>query len=135
MIGKSIELLNPKDRPGEIIAVTAKVIAGQPVEHFETMRVRKGGTLVAVSQNVSPIRDAGGAVVGISVVSRDVTDQMEAKRAIAERQARELDRLVELERFQRLTVGRELKMIELKKEIEYLRKLGSSMAREPDHEG
>jgi PAS domain S-box-containing protein len=39
-------------------------------------------------------------------------------------EAHELDRLEELERFQRLTVGRELKMIELKKEIEYLRKSG-----------
>jgi hypothetical protein len=45
----------------------------------------------------------------------------------------ELERLAELERFQRLTVGRELKMIELKKQIEYLRKSGSEATRgEPD---
>jgi hypothetical protein len=43
---------------------------------------------------------------------------------IAQQQATALDRVAELERFQRLTVGRELKMIELKKEIEYLRKFG-----------
>ena len=47
---------------------------------------------------------------------------MQAQKELARRQARELDRLAELERFQRLTVGRELKMIELKKEIEYLKK-------------
>ena len=58
--------------------------------------------------------------------ARDVTRQIQAQREIAHQQARELDRLAELERFQRLTVGRELKMIELKKEIEYLRKAGST---------
>jgi hypothetical protein len=51
-----------------------------------------------------------------------VTKQIHALREAAHQQALELDRLAELERFQRLTVGRELKMIELKKEIEYLRK-------------
>ena len=52
-----------------------------------------------------------------------MTEQKQAQAEIAQ-QAKELDRLAELERFQRLTVGRELKMIELKKEIEYLRKYG-----------
>jgi hypothetical protein len=47
---------------------------------------------------------------------------MRAQRELAEQQASALERLAELERFQRLTVGRELKMIELKKQIEYLRK-------------
>jgi hypothetical protein len=55
--------------------------------------------------------------------ARDVTNQNQAQREIAQQQARELDRLAELEQFQRLTVGRELKMIELKKEIEHLKAL------------
>jgi len=53
-----------------------------------------------------------------------VTKQKQAQQEIAAQQGKELGRLAELERFQRLTVGRELKMIELKKEIEYLRMLG-----------
>ena len=67
-------------------------------------------------------RDAGGAVLGVFAAARDVTKQVHAQRDIAERQAREMERLVELERFQRLTVGRELRMIELKKEIAALRR-------------
>jgi hypothetical protein len=62
-------------------------------------------------------------VLGVFAAARDVTEQKQAQAEIAQ-QAKELDRLAELERFQRLTVGRELKMIELKKEIEYLRKFG-----------
>jgi hypothetical protein len=54
------------------------------------------------------------------VVAGGLVDIQERKQA----EAQELNRLAELERFQQLTVGRELKMIELKKEIEYLRKHG-----------
>ncbi|HEY8620348.1 MAG TPA: PAS domain S-box protein [Dermatophilaceae bacterium] len=79
------------------------------------------GTLTEVLYNASVYRDAGGKVLGVFAAARDVTEQKQAQAAIAQ-QAKELDRLAELERFQRLTVGRELKMIELKKEIESLRR-------------
>ena len=79
------------------------------------------GTLTEVLYNASVYRDAAGNVLGVFAAARDVTEQKQAQAAIAQ-QAKELDRLAELERFQRLTVGRELKMIELKKEIESLRR-------------
>ena len=258
IIGKSLRLLVPEDRTDEITAVEAKIKAGQHVEHLETKRVRKDGTVFPVSATVSPIRDADGTIIGTSVihrdmteqeraakyarglieagldplmtispegkitdaneatvklievprdnligtsfsdyftdpkkaqeiyqrvftqgtavdypltlrhrdghetltevlfnasvyrdpggnvlgvvaVARDVTNQIHTQREIAEQharelqqQARELKRLAELEQFQRLTVGRELKMIELKKEIEYLRKFGPADAEEPE---
>jgi PAS domain S-box-containing protein len=95
---------------------------GSVTDYPLTMRHRDG-TLTEVLYNASVYRDAGGKVLGVFAAARDVTEQ---KRALAEiaHQAKELNRLAELERFQRLTVGRELKMIELKKEIEYLRKYG-----------
>ena len=101
---------------------------GMAVDYPLTMRHRDG-TLTEVLYNASVYRDASGNVLGVFAAARDVTKQMQAQREIAEQharelqqQARELERLAELERFQRLTVGRELKMIELKKEIENLRK-------------
>ena len=60
--------------------------------------------------------------------ARDITSQMQAQWEKAEQQAAERVRLKDLERFQRLVVGRELKMIELKKEIEYLKRLGPPSA-------
>jgi PAS domain S-box-containing protein len=78
-----------------------------------------------VLYNASVYRDANGATLGVVATARDITQQMQDQLENAEQQAAEQDRLNELERFQRLTVGRELKMIELKKEIEYLRKFGA----------
>ncbi|MHB1133955.1 MAG: PAS domain S-box protein [Chloroflexota bacterium] len=88
----------------------------------------KEGRLTDVLYNAPVYRDVQGNVLGVFAAARDVTTQKEAEVKIAEQRtreeerARELDRLAELERFQKLTVGRELKMIELKKEIEELRK-------------
>ena len=80
IVGKPINLLIPEDRTGEIEAILAKISAGQPVEHLETIRVRRDGTVFPVSLSVSPINGADGTVVGASVISRDLTEQ---KRALA----------------------------------------------------
>jgi hypothetical protein len=60
--------------------------------------------------------------LGVFAAARDVTARKKAEEELALQRKRELDRLSDLEKFQRLTVGRELKMVELKKEIEDLRK-------------
>ena len=82
---------------------------------------RTGGDLIDVLYNASVYKDAAGRVLGVAAAARDVTAQKRAEREVAKQRVRELDRLAELERFQKLTVGRELRMIELKKEIEDLR--------------
>ena len=82
---------------------------------------------IEVLYNASVYRDANGAVLGVVATARDITQQMQAQREKTEQQVMERDRLEELERFQRLVVGRELKMIEMKKEIEYRRKFGARM--------
>jgi len=90
---------------------------GMATDYPLTLRHHDGHeTLTEVLYNASVYRDATGSVLGVFAAARDVTDQMQAQREV-------VARLAELERFQRLTVGRELKMIELKKEIEYLKKL------------
>jgi PAS domain S-box-containing protein len=238
IIGKPIDLLSPKDRADDMISILANISAGRSVEHLETKRVRKNGTVFLVSLTISPIRDERATVIGASMICRDVTElkhaaqyarslieaaldpmvtispngkitdvneatvtatgvprnkligtdfsdyftdpdtanrlyrlvfvrgmavdypltlrhldgtltevlynasvyrdtggntlgafaaardvtrQMQASRTAAEQRAGELERLAALERFQRLTFGRELTMIELNQEIELLR--------------
>ena len=81
----------------------------------------KDGRLTDVLYNASVYRDGSGNVLGVFAAARDVTAQKRAEAEVAEQRAREMERLAELERFQKLTVGRELKMIELKREIAELR--------------
>jgi PAS domain S-box-containing protein len=84
IIGKSADVLIPKDRPGEAKAIGAKVSAGKSVEHLETTRVRKDGAVIPVSITVSPIRDVDGAIVGTSTIARDRSEQVRADRMLAD---------------------------------------------------
>jgi PAS domain S-box-containing protein len=80
------------------------------------------GRLTDVLYNASVYRDERGNVLGVFAAARDVTAQKLAEAQIADQRGKELERLAELERFQKLTMGRELRMIELKKEIEDMKK-------------
>jgi PAS domain S-box-containing protein len=80
------------------------------------------GKQTDVLYNASVYRNESGNVLGIFAAARDVTAQKHAEAQIADQRAKEMERLAELERFQKLTMGRELRMIELKKEIEDLKK-------------
>jgi len=100
---------------------------GYVTDYPLTIRHRDG-RLTSVLYNASVYLDPQGEVLGVFAAARDVTAQRQAEAKIAEQrareeqQARELERLADLERFQKLAVGRELKMIELKKEIDELRR-------------
>jgi len=74
IVGRSILLLIPEGRTGEIEQILARIGEGQHVERFRTQRVRKDGTVIPVSLTISPIRDEDGAVVGTSAIHHDLTD-------------------------------------------------------------
>jgi PAS domain S-box-containing protein len=75
MVGRSVSVLVPPDRPDEVREIIAGMMKNDArTEHFETQRVCKGGRLIDVSLTVSPIRDSDGVIVGASSVARDVTD-------------------------------------------------------------
>jgi PAS domain S-box-containing protein len=82
----------------------------------------RDGRLSHVLYNASVYRDVNNNVLGVFAAARDITPLKKAEVELADQRTRELERLAELERFQKLTVGRELKMIELKKEVEELKR-------------
>jgi len=80
IIGKPAETVTPEDRPEEMKDILAKVKAGQHIDHLETIRVRKDRSVFPVSLTVSPIRDADGAIVGTSMISRNMVELKHALR-------------------------------------------------------
>src|SRR5262249_41675817 len=65
------------------------------VDHFETVRRRKDGTLFPVSLTISPVRDAAGAVVGASKIARDITERKRVEESLRNR-TEELERLLDV---------------------------------------
>jgi PAS domain S-box-containing protein len=82
MIGTSIKRLIPADRQDEEDKILARLRRGERVDHFETIRVTKDGRELHVSLTISPIKDAGGNVVGASKIARDITDRKLAEAAL-----------------------------------------------------
>ena len=84
VIGKSITIIIPEDRLDEETEVLRRIRAGLSVEHFETIRKHKDGTLLNISLTVSPVKTHDGRVVGASKIARDVTEQMRLRAAAEE---------------------------------------------------
>lgn len=75
MIGESIIKLIPPDRHDEEPQILSRLRQGERVEHFETKRMAKDGTLLDVSLTISPVRDPHGNLIGVSKIARDITDK------------------------------------------------------------
>ena len=88
-IGRHITMIIPKDRHAEEEQVLARLRRNERVDHFETIRMRKDGTLLDISLTVSPVLDSRGTVVGASKIARDISDRKAIERARAEVLARE----------------------------------------------
>jgi two-component system, chemotaxis family, CheB/CheR fusion protein len=87
-VGRPITLLIPPDRLDEEHGIIERIRRGESVDHFETVRRRKDGTLVDVSVTVSPIRDREGAVVGASKIARDITERTTVEAAVRDSEER-----------------------------------------------
>jgi PAS domain S-box-containing protein len=75
MIGQSITKLIPAGHDNEEPEIISRLRKGERIEHYETQRVRKDGSIVDISLTVSPIRDVEGHIVGASKIARDISDR------------------------------------------------------------
>jgi PAS domain S-box-containing protein len=74
-VGRSVTMLIPEDRENEEPEILARLRRGERMDHYETVRRRKDGSLVDISLTVSPIKDSSGVVIGASKIARDITDR------------------------------------------------------------
>jgi PAS domain S-box-containing protein len=83
-VGQNISLIIPPERSTELKEILSRIIRGERVESFETVRVGKDGTRIEVSLTISPIKDSSGRILGASTISRDITERRTAERERAE---------------------------------------------------
>jgi PAS domain S-box-containing protein len=79
VIGRPVTILIPLDRHDEERCILERISRGERIDHYETIRRRKDGSLVEISLTVSPVRNAEGMVVGASKIARDITDRRRAE--------------------------------------------------------
>ena len=88
MIGRPIAILAAPERENEMPLILERIRRGEKVEHYETVRRRKDGSLVDISLTVSPVRDGTGRIVGASKIARDITLHKRAEQALQESEER-----------------------------------------------
>jgi PAS domain S-box-containing protein len=75
ILGQPLALLLPPDRLNEISQIIGRLLQGEHVQSFETVRRHKSGTLLDVALTVSQVRDADGYVTGAAVIARDISQR------------------------------------------------------------
>lgn len=87
-LGKPIPFLIPGERQIEDVYLLTQISSGISVKHYETVRKRKDGTLINVSVSLAPIVDTAGNIIGVSSISRDITEHTSMVMAVRENEER-----------------------------------------------
>jgi PAS domain S-box-containing protein len=78
-IGKPVTMLIPEDRLDEEPGILRRIRNGERIDHYETVRRRRDGSMIDISITVSPVRDADGKVIGASKIARDISETKRAR--------------------------------------------------------
>jgi PAS domain S-box-containing protein len=82
-IGQPITIVIPEDRQNEERDILTRIRRGERIDHFETVRRRKHGSLIFISLTISPVKNGEGKIVGASKIARDITEQKRSQEQIA----------------------------------------------------
>ncbi|HEX3099293.1 MAG TPA: PAS domain S-box protein [Usitatibacter sp.] len=80
IVGSSVMRIVPPELREEEEEILGRLAAGERIQHFQTVRVTKGGQRLDVSISISPVRDRDGRIIGASKIARDISAQLEAQR-------------------------------------------------------
>ena len=82
MVGQSILRLIPEELRYQEDEILSKLRAGERIDHFETVRVRKNGERIEISVTISPVKDSTGRIVGASKIARDISIRKQMERLL-----------------------------------------------------
>ncbi len=94
-VGQHISMLVPPDRDKEETEIFKRISSGDRIDHFQTVRRHKEGSLVEISLSVSPIKDASGQIIGASKIAHDISEPRRVERQLL-RQAQQQQQLYRL---------------------------------------
>jgi PAS domain S-box-containing protein len=97
VIGQSITLIIPHSHLNEETMILERIRNGERIDHYETVRQRKDGSLLDISLTISPIRDGFGSIVGASKIARDITRRKVIEGALRESEEKLRQQAQELE--------------------------------------
>ena len=119
VIGKPVTMLMPPDRVNEEPGILERIRRGEKIDHYETVRRRKDGTLLDISLTISPLFDERGRIVGASKISRDITDRRRAEQVLRDADRRKDEFLA--------TLAHELRnpLAPIMNSVELLNRIGS----------
>ena len=134
-IGQNIILIIPPDRRAEETTILNRLKRGERIDHFETIRMRKDGTLLDISLTISPVKDSSGHIVGASKVARDVTERKRVERALLESEERLRTLADQLEKqVHNRTQELEQRNAEVVQQAEQLRELSNRLLQTQEEE-
>ncbi|MGA8622460.1 MAG: PAS domain S-box protein [Candidatus Sulfotelmatobacter sp.] len=87
-VGQHISMIIPVNRKDEETVIIERIKQGERLEHFDTVRIRKDKTLLDISLTISPVRDAGGKIIGASKIARDITQRKRIERELRDSEER-----------------------------------------------
>jgi two-component system CheB/CheR fusion protein len=87
-VGRNISFLVPPGHVDEVPGIIKRIVQGEHIEHFESVRMRNDGTIVPVSLTYSAIKDANGKIIGVSKIAHDITAHKQAEEALRGSEAR-----------------------------------------------
>ena len=93
-IGKSIDIIVPPDRKGEVRSILNRIASNESIAQHETTRIRKDGRPLDVVLNISPLRTDEGEIIGASKIAHDITEEKQAREKLR-RETEERQRIFE----------------------------------------
>lgn len=87
-LGRPNSLLWPQDRIDEETRISERILRGERIPTYDSQRLRKDGSTIDVSVTISPLREPGGKVLGVSKIMRDISDRKRAEEALRESEDR-----------------------------------------------
>jgi PAS domain S-box-containing protein len=112
ILGQNISILAPHSLKDETLNLIENIKLLKRIDHYETLRVKKNGTLINVSLTLSPVFNSSGKLVSVSAISRDITEKkkLEEKRQELLKQVQDFNEELEVSNEELQTITEELKV-------------------------